>query len=97
MTVAGAHMTLSMQRSGHHCRVKLCDFGCARKWETKEVPAQRVGRFKTFAGTPAYMSPQVEGRDCTACRTFWMLCFVANSTQWKVLCRHTGLHEPAAD
>ncbi|WIA14928.1 hypothetical protein OEZ85_001641 [Tetradesmus obliquus] len=40
-------------------RVKLCDFGCARKWETKEVPAQRVGRFKTFAGTPAYMSPQV--------------------------------------
>eukprot|EP00878_Enallax_costatus_P011766 GHUV01012282.1.p1 GENE.GHUV01012282.1~~GHUV01012282.1.p1 ORF type:complete len:518 (+),score=113.09 GHUV01012282.1:1083-2636(+) len=40
-------------------RVKLTDFGCARKWETKEVPQKRVGRFRTFAGTPAYMSPQV--------------------------------------
>lgn len=48
------------------CRVKLCDFGCARKWETKEVPKQRLGRFRTFAGTPAYMSPQVRRQQATA-------------------------------
>lgn len=40
-------------------RVLLCDFGCARHWETKQVPEKRLGRFNTFAGTPAYMSPQV--------------------------------------
>lgn len=39
--------------------MKLCDFGCARKWDTKRVPSQRMRRFTTFAGTPAYMSPQV--------------------------------------
>jgi serine/threonine protein kinase len=43
------------------CRVKLCDFGCARHWETKKVPEKRIGRFGTFAGTLAYMSPQVGG------------------------------------
>lgn len=41
------------------CRVKLCDFGCARHWDTKDVPQKRLARFSTFAGTPAYMSPQV--------------------------------------
>lgn len=41
------------------CRVRLCDFGCARRWDTKHVPERRLGRFSTFAGTPAYMSPQV--------------------------------------
>lgn len=45
-------------------RVLLCDFGCARHWETKQVPEKRLGRFNTFAGTPAYMSPQVCGCVC---------------------------------
>lgn len=36
----------------------MCDFGCARQWDTKHVPEKRLGRFSTFAGTPAYMSPQ---------------------------------------
>lgn len=48
-------------------RVLLCDFGCARHWETKQVPEKRLARFGTFAGTPAYMSPQVCGRVCVVC------------------------------
>lgn len=41
-------------------RVKLTDFGCAGSWERKKkAPKQRLARFKTFAGTPAYMAPQV--------------------------------------
>jgi serine/threonine protein kinase len=40
------------------CSVKLCDFGCARAWQTKAVPERKLARFATFAGTPAYMSPQ---------------------------------------
>eukprot|EP00775_Hariotina_reticulata_P003264 gene3264-3542_t len=42
-------------------RLKLADFGCARQWDhtKKDVPKQRIRRFRTFAGTPAYMSPQV--------------------------------------
>jgi serine/threonine protein kinase len=44
----------------HTNSVKLCDFGCARHWETQRAPSKaRMGRLHTFVGTPAYMSPQV--------------------------------------
>ena len=35
-------------------RLKLCDFGVARKWERKDTP-----KMNTLVGTPGYLSPQV--------------------------------------
>ncbi|KAI8471620.1 MAG: kinase-like domain-containing protein [Monoraphidium minutum] len=40
-------------------RLKLTDFGCAGDWKPKQAATAKMARFKTFAGTPAYMAPQV--------------------------------------
>lgn len=60
-----AHRDLKLSNflltGGEPPRLKLTDFGCAGGWD-KKAPAKRLGRFRTFAGTPAYMSPQVGDR-----------------------------------
>jgi serine/threonine protein kinase len=59
-------------------RLKLTDFGCARRWEKQAAPS-KLARFRTFAGTPAYMAPQVRdagartgtSREAGVCSWFW--------------------------
>lgn len=43
--------------------LRLCDFGVARRWQIAATPGGGAGHehFKTLAGTPGFLSPQVLG------------------------------------